>query len=305
LLCRNASISDFVSSSETDEVFGFLGGERRRVDREDFSDCIAMSPFQQRSEPRAIQHLQPKRRQGNHPVMDPAEYALMDAAEASMWWYRALHAHLSGALADVHGRVLDAGCGTGGFLAALRVSRPDLLRVGIEWDGDAAARARWKSGAAVVRGKVGALPFADDSFDAAVAADVLCHAAVDPPATLLELKRVLRPGGRLIVNMPAYKWLLSAHDRRVRNVRRLTAPQTAALLRRAGFRRAHARYWNGLLLPLMVVQRKILARGDAASDVAPFPPWLDAMLHAMTELERRLPFPLPAGGSVLAVAENP
>jgi ubiquinone/menaquinone biosynthesis C-methylase UbiE len=201
--------------------------------------------------------------------------------------------------------VLDAGCGTGGFLAALRVSRPDLLRVGIEWNYDAAARARQKSNAPVACGSVNVLPFADDSFDAAVAADVLCHAAVDPPAALLELKRVLRPGGRLVVNMPAYQWLLSAHDRHVRNVRRLTAPQTAELLHRARFRSARATYWNGLLLPLMVTQRKILARDGIASDVAPFPPWLDAMLHAMTELERRLPFPLPAGGSVLAVAEKP
>ncbi len=54
------------------------------------------------------------------------------------------------------------------------------------------------------------------------------------------------------------------------------------------------RYWNGLLLPLMVVQRKLLARNSAASDVASFPPWLDAMLHGMTEIERRLPFDFPA-----------
>jgi hypothetical protein len=54
-----------------------------------------------------------------------------------------------------------------------------------------------------------------------------------------------------------------------------------------------------------VVQRKFLARDSAASDVAPFPPWLDAILHAMTEFERRLPFALPVGGSVLATAERP
>jgi hypothetical protein len=55
----------------------------------------------------------------------------------------------------------------------------------------------------------------------------------------------------------------------------------------------------------MIVQRKLLTRGDAASDVAPFPPWLDAMLLGMTELERRLRLPLLAGGSVLAIAEKP
>ncbi len=237
--------------------------------------------------------------------MDATEYALMDAAEHRLWWYRALHARLIQALGMEEGRVLDAGCGTGGLLATLRATRPLLDLVGLEWSAFAAARAAAKSAAAIVRGSVNAMPFADDSFDAAIAADVVCHAAVDPARALGELRRVLRPGGRLVINMPAYQWLLSAHDRRVHNARRHTAQQTACLLRDAGFTRIRARYWNGLLLPIMVAQRKLLSRGDAASDVAPFSPWLDATLHAMTEIERRLPFSLPFGGSVLATAECP
>jgi SAM-dependent methyltransferase len=236
--------------------------------------------------------------------MDAAEYDLMDAAEDRMWWYRGLHVRLCEALADVNGRVLDAGCGTGGFLAVLRARRPDLIRFGLEWDAQAVIRTRAKSVAFVARGSVNTLPFADDSFDAAVSADVLCHAAVDPSATLAELKRVLRPGGRLVVNMPAYQWMFSAHDRRVHNVRRLTATATAMMLQDAGYKRVRARYWNGLLLPVMIIQRKILARGDGVSDVAPFPPWLDITLRGLLELERRLPFPLPVGGSVLAIAEK-
>jgi SAM-dependent methyltransferase len=237
--------------------------------------------------------------------MEPAEYALMDAEEDRMWWYRALHTRLCDALAGTRGRVLDAGCGTGGFLAMLGSRRSDLTRIGVEWDAIAAPRARDKSGAAIVRGSVNTLPFADARFDAAVSADVLCHAAVDPPVALAELSRVLRPGGRLVVNMPAYQWLLSAHDRQVHNARRFTARATSDLLRQAGFAAVRARYWNGLLLPIMIAQRKILARGASVSDVAPFPPWLDVTLHGMTKFERNLPFPLPAGGSVLAIAEKP
>lgn len=237
--------------------------------------------------------------------MEPAEYTLMDEAEGRMWWYRALHARLADALADTRGRILDAGCGTGGFLGVLGGLRPDLKRTGLEWDHAAAIRARDKSKAAIARGSVNGLPFANDSFDAAVSADVLSHQAVDPAKALSELRRVLRPGGRLVLNLPAYQWLLSAHDRRVRNVRRFTAGATAARLRAAGFAVIQAKYWNGLLLPLMIVQRKILARGESVSDVAPFPPWLDARLHAMTQFERRLALPLPAGGSVLAIAEKP
>lgn len=236
--------------------------------------------------------------------MEASEYTLMDEAEARMWWYRALHARLAAALSGVQGAVLDAGCGTGGLLSALRRERPDLALVGVE-AAEAARRAAEKSGAPVARGSVNALPFADATFAAVTCADVLCHAAVEPDVALGEMRRVLRPGGRLVLNMPAYAWLLSGHDRRVHNVRRMTARQTGEMLRRNGFGAVRTRYWNGLLLPLMVAQRKVLASGDDASDVALFPPWLDAMLHGVTEIERRLPFPLPAGGSVLATAERP
>lgn len=88
------------------------------------------------------------------------------------------------------------------------------------------------------------------------------------------------------------------------NARRHSARQTARLLRDVGFSRIRARYWNSLLLPVMVARRKLLSRGVAASDVAPFSLWLDATLHGMTEVECRLPFSLPFGGSVLATAER-
>ena len=236
--------------------------------------------------------------------MEPAEYALMDEAEGRMWWYRALHRRLLDAVAPVHGDLLDAGCGTGGFLAVLQDQRPDLRRFGLEWDATAAARARAKSSAAIARGSVNALPFADGCFDAAVSADVLCHAAVDPLAALAEIRRVLKPGGRIVLNLPAYQWLMSAHDRQVHNARRFTARGAARMLRHAGFGGIRSGYWNGLLLPLMAAQRKILTRGESVSDVAPFPPWLDGSLLAVTKFERHLRVPLPFGGSVLAIAER-
>lgn len=227
----------------------------------------------------------------------------MDAAEERMWWYRALHARLADLLRNVTGRVLDAGCGTGGLLASL-AALPGITRFGLEYHAPAAVRAAAKSGAAVACGSIAELPFASASFDAAVSADVLCHAGVDPPAALAELARVLRPGGLLVLNMPAYAWLMSAHDSRVHNSRRVTASELRAWLRAAGYREVRAGYWNTLLLPLMVVQRKLLARGQAQSDVAAFPPWVDATFLAVTEIERRWHLDLPAGGSVLAVART-
>lgn len=239
--------------------------------------------------------------------MEPAEYRLMDQAEAGMWWYRALHARIADALRATSGRVLDAGCGTGGLLARLSAN-PALHLHGLEYEADAARRAAQKSGARIVCGSINALPFADASFAAVVSADVLCHAAVDPQAALAELRRILAPGGLLILNMPSYQWLMSAHDRQVHNARRTTATALARDLRQAGFAQPRARYWNTLLLPLMILQRKVLNRGnhgETVSDVAAFPPLVDATFHALTELERHLPVPLPAGGSVLATARKP
>lgn len=228
--------------------------------------------------------------------MEPAEYALMAEAEAGMWWYRALHTRLLATLADIDGPILDAGCGTGGLLAQLAPTRP---LHGLEFSPLAAPIAAAKSPAYITRGSINALPYASQIFAAAVSADVLSHTAVNPEAALAELHRVLRPGGRLVLNLPAYQWLHSAHDRRVHNARRYTATSARALLQSAGFTAITTRYWNSLLFPLMLLQRKLLAnQDDAASDVAAFSPWLNATLHGITTLERHLPA-LPFGGSVL------
>ena len=236
--------------------------------------------------------------------MESQEYDLMDAVEHQLWWYRALHAHLIAALSDVQGRVLDAGCGTGGFLARLSAARPDLALEGLEFDGDAAERARGKTQAVITQGSILAMPYARGRFDAVVSADVLCHDGVDPAQSLRELRRVLKPGGKLVLNMPAYAWMASAHDRRVHNARRTTPGEMRLWLLAAGLAEIRVRFWNSLLFPAMVLQRKLLARGDAASDVAMISPPMNAMLLAITRLEGHLPA-LPWGGSVLATARAP
>ena len=114
--------------------------------------------------------------------MEPAEYRLMDQAEAGMWWYRALHARIADALRATRGRVLDAGCGTGGLLARLSAN-PALDLHGLEYEADAARRAAEKSGARIVRGSINTLPFADASFAAVVSALLrflhTCEAALE------------------------------------------------------------------------------------------------------------------------------
>jgi SAM-dependent methyltransferase len=181
---------------------------------------------------------------------------------------------------------------------------------GLDFNPAAALRAAAKSGATAAAGDANRLPFAAGSFAALTSCDVLCHRAVDPPAALAEFHRVMAQGGTLVVNLPAYEWMHSAHDERVHNARRFTASDAGALVAAAGFTAIEARYWNALLLPLMILQRKVL-KSDAAhdsSDVAPFPPWLDATLHGVTAAERalaRLGLRYPAGGSILVVATRP
>jgi SAM-dependent methyltransferase len=244
--------------------------------------------------------------------VERAEYDLMDAAEDGMWWYRAAHARLLDALRKrpgAPGPLLDAGCGTGGFLRRLAEVRPGLETVGLDYMAPAARRAADKSGRPVTAGDANRLPFPDGSFGAAVSVDVICHMGVDPALALAELHRVLRPGGTLVLNLPAYNWLRGAHDVRVHNARRFTRGGAAALLREAGFAAIAGYYWNSLLLPLMILQRKVLQRGpDAPSDVTSFRPWIDTALHGVTEAERGLAglgLPMPAGGSVMMLATRP
>jgi SAM-dependent methyltransferase len=228
-----------------------------------------------------------------------------------MWWFAALHANLlllcrrfaPGIAAKP---LLDAGCGTGGLLARCSAALPRHALIGLDADGFACARAAEKSGCLVCAGSVNALPFADGAFGAIVSADVLCHEGVDEGAALAQFRRVLCEGGVLILNLPAYDWLMSAHDRAVANVRRYDRRRLVRLLESSGFRVLLATYWNTVLFPLMVLTRKLSRSGaGATSDVRLYPPAIEALCRAATAIERawlRRGGRLPFGGSVLAVA---
>jgi SAM-dependent methyltransferase len=173
----------------------------------------------------------------------------------------------------------------------------------LELNESAALRAAEKSESYIVRGSVNQPPFPAQSFDAIVSADVLCHQTVSPQEALSEFFRLLRPGGLLVLNMPAHEWLRSAHDRRVLNARRVTRRSLHDMLRKSGFHRIRTRSWNSLLLPLMILRRKLFRRHqEAASDVAPISPWLNMTLYGVSALERWIPIPMPIGGSVMATA---
>jgi SAM-dependent methyltransferase len=247
--------------------------------------------------------------------LERSEYERLAAVEDRMWWFGGLHANLlaawrvHAASADGVGQrvLLDAGCGTGGFLARLAAAAPGALVVGLDRDEGASRMAREKSGQPVAVGSIDALPFADGALDAIFSADVLCHRGVEEGAALAGFRRCLKPGGIVVLNLPAYRWLFSGHDVAVDNVRRYRRGELVALLAAAGFTVADAHYWNSFLFPLMVLRRKLpRGRGQAGgSDVALLVAPIERLFSACLALERGLEaagIRLPFGGSILAIA---
>ncbi|MDP1837942.1 MAG: class I SAM-dependent methyltransferase [Reyranella sp.] len=242
--------------------------------------------------------------------MESPEYELMHAVEDRMWWYRGLRTLVAGQLAralagvPARGPVLDAGCGTGGMLRVLGkvvAGRPTL---GLDFNPVAAGMALAKAGRPVMSGSVNEMPIGNDTLGGYVSLDVLCHAGVDPEKALSEARRCLQPGAVAVLNLPAYAWMFSAHDRRTQNARRFTRGEARKLLARNGFRIRRASYWNTFLFPLMLLHR-LIERDDAKSDVREYPSWQDAFFSAILAVERAIiatGVSLPFGGSLLVVA---
>jgi len=242
--------------------------------------------------------------------VERAEYEHMHAVEDRMWWYRGLRTLVAQMLARAlaraksEGAVLDAGCGTGGMLARLGPAVGGRTAAGLEYDAVAAQFAANKSRRPVAVGSVNEMPVRAGALSAYVSLDVYSHRNVDPGRALAEARRCLAPGAILLLNLPAYQWLLSAHDRRVHNVRRFTRGQARALLAAHGFRIVRSSYWNSLLFPLMLLHR-LTESESAASDVRVYPVWLDALFSTALAIERALigaGISLPFGGSLIVVA---
>jgi len=233
----------------------------------------------------------------------------MDRLEDGMWWYDGLHAHLlfflRQALVDTHyPLVLDAGCGSGGLLRILSHVMPPFCVLGLDADEGVCVSARMKSRCSVCVGSVNAMPFSDNTFTAIVSADVLYHRDVDDVQALSNFYRCLASGGTLLINLPAYQWLYSAHDRAVHTSRRYTKKRVNNLLRAAGFTVVKITYWNTVLFPLMVL-RRVLTRTKDGSDVIAYPKPVNLSFRVIMKFESALlrrGFTLPFGGSVLAFA---
>lgn len=244
--------------------------------------------------------------------MSPEEHEIMRSVEDHYWWYRALRRHVVESIDGRAraGKILDAGCGTGGMLAAVREALPEANLVGVDAGERALELTRDRAlGAELQRASVDDLPFADETFDCVLSIDVWSAATVDPAKAAGESRRVLRRGGQLIVNLAAFDFLRGEHDVAVDVNRRFTRRELTRLLTAGGFAVERMTYWNALLMPPVALARWNSRRRppeNARSDFRPLPNALNDTLReiALLELNFSRYLALPFGTSLFAVARR-
>jgi SAM-dependent methyltransferase len=200
------------------------------------------------------------------------------------WWYQARSSLLEEALGGfvpTGGRVLDVGSADGPSAAWLRERAAATVALDLDPRGLAADG---------VCGSATALPFADDSFDAVAAFDVVEHCEPES-LTLREMHRVLRPGGRLVLSVPAYEWAWSDHDTANGHLRRYTRARIVDAVTAAGFQVDRATYAFSSVFPLFAVERlarKVRHRRatEGAVDIVTVPSVPRPLHHALLGLAR-------------------
>ena len=243
--------------------------------------------------------------------MNVEEYRRMYEAEETQWWYAGMRAIslslLSSAWPDGGPdgrRILDAGCGTGNNLSHFRRFG---RTVGVDLS-DEALRFCRDRGVAATRGSLLALPFPDGAFDAVMSFDVIYHRWVeDDRVAVREIARVLRPGGLVLLRVPALKMLWGAHDEAVHSRHRYTRGEVRRLLEGEGLDVLRLTYANTLLFPVIAARRtldRILHRHG--SDVGFLPAPMEWAFRNLLGLEARLVrrLSLPVGASVFALARK-
>jgi SAM-dependent methyltransferase len=204
-------------------------------------------------------------------------------------------------------RVLDVGCGTGRVLAELGRLGP---AVGLDLSDEALRFCRERGHERVLKGDLLHLPFPDGCFDLVTALDVLEHIE-DHVGALRECARVLAPGGRMFIFVPAHRWLWSLQDEISHHVRRYTAPTLRFALQDAGFAVERLTYVNVFLLPVMVAGRlllRVLLRFKHFDDENELHPgWSNAILARIFGMEIGIlrHRDLPVGASLLCIGRAP
>lgn len=222
--------------------------------------------------------------------------------DPTYWWYAARNDLLRAGLGRYVGdpaRVLDVGSADGPSARWL----PQDGKVAVDLDARGLVAGRDVCASAL------ALPFGDATFDVVAAFDVVEHCEPESQA-LAELTRVLRPGGRLLVSVPAYQWAWSDHDVRAGHHRRYTRRRLVAALEGQGLEVQRATHAFALVFPMFVAERalrRVRPPGPAADRLPRPTPALDRLLRGLCRRETGLlgRRDLPVGSSILAAALKP
>jgi SAM-dependent methyltransferase len=252
----------------------------------------------------------------NHRQMQQQIYEDIYRFELTHWWFRGRRHVIASMLRRFSPsrrplKVADVGCGMG--------STFDMLSefgwvVGIDASPTALAFSKDRGHPLLVAGGLPVLPFPDGVFDIVCALDVIEHLD-DDYAAVRELWRICKPGGLLMITVPAYQWLWSEHDDINEHRRRYTRPRLRAALGQAPVDCLKLSYINTFLAPPVMLVRlvKRLFRkpekdpSTLKSDVYPVPKAANKILQAVFASEATwLRYgSLPFGISVLCVARKP
>jgi SAM-dependent methyltransferase len=238
--------------------------------------------------------------------MEPHVYTTMAALEPQHWWFGARRQILCRAIDTiVHpgDRLLDVGCGTGFMLEALQ-SRYEVW--GLDPSANAIKLCRQRGLTRVTQGSWEDIP--SQTYDLIMFLDVLEHLSDDRQA-LDQAAQRLKPGGKLLITVPAYQFLWSQHDVAHHHYRRYRRGSLRRLLQSMGFTPFYLGYFNTTLFPLIAALRlkqRLVPPATATSDLALPPRWLNRSLHWLFAQERWLipQVSLPFGVSVLAIAQK-
>ena len=242
--------------------------------------------------------------------MNPAEYELMYRLEERHWYFRGkrriVRRLLQPHLGEVPLTILDAGCGTGGILAELgtlgTVTALDPVH-------DAALFCSRRNVTRLVQGSVVEMPFPDASFGLVTSLDVIEHVDDDRSA-LTEMYRVLKPGGLLLVTVPAHMFLWSGHDVALHHKRRYSEAELREKIVAAGFSIVRDTSFNTVLFPLVAfarVARRLAGKDRPQSDSSSIPPLgINSLLYGIMHLESLLldHVDLPLGVSLACLAKK-
>lgn len=244
--------------------------------------------------------------------MDVALTNKMLELEDHHWWFKGRRRIIYGELDRLglprEARILDAGCGSGAMLEGLS-GYGDVG--GLEVDPGLAEIARSRGVGEVRVGRIEQLPWESERFDLITCLDVIEHTPDDRPA-LRELWRVARPGGWLVLTVPAYPMLWSYHDELNDHYRRYTRATLRPAAVETGWRTERLTSFNTLLLvpaaAVRLLQRRWRPAEKHSLGLERMPQWLNQVLEWPLRLEARAMargFDLPMGLSLLAVLHKP